>query len=233
VSPRPHPDGGGARASRFLGSDRPRGGQDWSDSAAPLPGPDPAPGHHVGKCKQRFLVGALVPILENVGDPGRSGEPVQLMSVGPHERVVLLDHELSVACGGQVLDEAAEARCPSCTFGGITASSVVDRCRDWHGCQGRDDHPTMPDVLMVHVETPATWHDQAPHDLSSGAWVTHSHSSDDVPGPLRLVHVNPRRHLPGRPVSRPMVGIVAGRETGVGDGRRSRPSSVAVTPASG
>ena len=51
-------------------------------------------------------MGALMSILENVGDPGRLGEAVQLMAVGPDERVVLLDYELNVtAGGGQVLDQ--------------------------------------------------------------------------------------------------------------------------------
>lgn len=58
-------------------------------------------------------MGTLVPILENVGDPGRPGGPVQLVAVGAHERVVLLDHEhRRFTTGGQVLDQGGKTYSP-------------------------------------------------------------------------------------------------------------------------
>lgn len=148
-------------------------------------------------------MGALVPILKNVSDPGLTDELVQLVAVGAHERIVLFDHELGIAGGArQVLDEGGEARGAGRQIGPVVPPGVVDRGLDLRFHQGCDDPGPVPWSLVHHVQPPVAWLDQTPDHPTDLGLVGHCHSGQDVPGPLRLVDVNPRRHLPtGRPRS--------------------------------
>ncbi len=127
VSPRPVPDGRGARASRIWGSDDPDGRQDRGDPSAPLSGPDPAPGCHVRKRQQHFLMCAQVLVVECLPLASSSYRFDQALVVMADEGRILLEYEAGVAAGaGNVSNYRVEARRACFPVGAIAAPGVVD-----------------------------------------------------------------------------------------------------------
>jgi hypothetical protein len=100
---------------------------DRSDSSAPLVGANPAPRSQIRKRQPLVLVCPLMAVLESLGDPGGSGEPVQLMAIRSHNGVVLLDHEFDTVAGGrQIFDEGGEARRTGIPVRPVDAGGVVN-----------------------------------------------------------------------------------------------------------
>ena len=170
---------------------------------------------------------------QGVALAGSSGEFDEPLVIEADEGIILLDYEPGVAAAGEVLDEGLEARGTGLSVGRVGAAGVVDRGFDADGYERREDESPAAVSLADHVQAALAGQDQSSDRPPGTAGVGERDSDQEVPASLGFIHIDPRRHLPSRAVSRLVAGIVAGLATGVGDGRRSRPSSVAVTPASG